>query len=72
MLDKIKGYKTLAFNGIMAVLLIWRTLRPSDPVPGEAEVTTILDMFFNSLDIITLVGNVFLRFQTTTSVGKSA
>ena len=72
MLDKLKGYRTLAFNGIMAALLLWRTLRPADPVPGEAEVTTILDMFFNSLDLITLVGNVFLRFKTTTPVGKSA
>ena len=72
MLDKIKGYRTLVFNGIMAALLLWRTLRPSDPVPDDATITTIIDMLFKSLDVVTLIGNVFLRFKTDTPVGKSA
>ena len=70
MLDKIKGYKTLAFNVVMALLLVWRSLRPTDQVPDEATATSILDSLFNSLDALTVIGNIILRFRTTTPVGN--
>ena len=72
MLDKIKGYKTLAFNIVMALLLVWRSVRPTDQIPDEATATSILDSLFNSLDALTVIGNIFLRFRTTTPIGKSA
>jgi len=69
--DKIKGYKTLAFNAIMGALLLWKMLKPDAPVPEGAEsmVTILLD---NMEEVITVIGNILLRLKTNTAVGKSS
>ena len=30
MLETVKGYKTVAFNVIVGLLLVWRAVRPAD------------------------------------------
>lgn len=65
----LKGYKTIIFNGIMGVILLIRAVMPDVVVPDEAEVNSILDSLLANLDsIIAIVGNIWLRFVTTTPV----
>jgi hypothetical protein len=61
-LNKIKGYRTLAFNIISAIIVI-----------ATAATGTITDpKWLASIATIITVGNVLLRFLTDTPIGKSS
>lgn len=67
-MKSLVGYRTLIFNGIMAVVLIYNAVTPDAPI-AEGEVQTFVDGLIAHADaLITIVGNVVLRFMTKTPV----
>lgn len=70
--EKLKGWRTLSFNVLMGILALWRTLRPEDTLPADDMLEMLLNAIFASLESITVVGNVFLRFKTNTAIFKKA
>lgn len=68
MLDSLKGYRTVIFNVIMGLLLIWRSVAPGDEIPTDSQVQTLVDSVFSALDAILVVGNILLRKVTDTPV----
>lgn len=65
----LAGYKTIAFNLIMFVILVYRAKHPDANLPGEAEVNSFLDQIAEHGDaLITLLGNIALRFFTKSRV----
>lgn len=71
MLEALKGYKTVLFNSICALLAVWRYARPQDQVPDDSLVAAMIDGILNSLEAIMIVGNIGLRFRTDTTIFKS-
>jgi len=70
MLETVKGYKTIAFNVIVGLLLVWRAVRPADEIPSSEQVSALLDSLYASLDAILVVGNLVLRAMTNTALGR--
>lgn len=70
MLETVKGYKTVAFNVIVGLLLVWRAVRPADEIPSSEQVSALLDSLYASLDAILVVGNMVLRAVTNTAIGR--
>lgn len=70
MLETVKGYKTIAFNVIVGLLLVWRAVRPADEIPSSEQVSALLDSLYASLDAILVVGNMVLRAVTNTALGR--
>ena len=66
-MDKFKGYKTVAFNVLMGLLVVLGAFLPDAVIPsGEHVETTIATIWA----IVEVVGNLILRFKTTTKVFK--
>lgn len=70
MRETVKGYKTIAFNVIVGLLLVWRAVRPADEIPSSEQVSALLDSLYASLDAILVVGNLVLRAVTNTAFGR--
>lgn len=70
MRETVKGYKTIAFNVIVGLLLVWRAVRPADEIPSSEQVSALLDSLYASLDAILVVGNLVLRAVTNTALGR--
>ena len=65
----LKGYKTTIFNAVMGVIMLFQVIKPDAPVPGSEEVSSTLDTLLEHADaIITVAGNIWLRFVTTAPV----
>lgn len=70
MLTTLQGYRTLVFNAIMAGLLIMRAVYPEAELPDDKAISAVLDLLYNSVEALTVVGNVILRAFTTTPIFK--
>ena len=68
----MKGYKTIAFNALMGVIAALGYWLPesAETLPGEAEVSQTLDMFWEAWTSIEVVGNMILRKITSTPMFK--
>lgn len=66
----MKGYKTLVFNGIMAIIAIVHALNTDAALPGADAVQGLVDQFSTWFDGAVLVGNIILRAVTTTPILK--
>ena len=66
----LKGYRTVIFNVIVGLLMVWRAVAPGDEIPSESQVSTLLDSLLGSLDAVLVVGNIVLRKFTTTAIGE--
>lgn len=65
----LTGYKTIIFNAIMGIVFIAQAALPDSVLPQADEVNSFLDAVLSQLDLlVTVVGNVWLRFKTTTPV----
>jgi hypothetical protein len=63
------GYRTIIFNAFMACVFLYQAMFLGEAVPDEAAVGGFVDDLLGQLDaIITIAGNVFLRFKTSTKV----
>lgn len=70
----MKGYRTLVFNAIMAILagLSMTGVLGSDNMPSADQVNEGLDALDKFLLFATPIGNAILRFMTTTTVGQKS
>lgn len=68
----MKGYRTLVFNAIMAILagLSMTGIIGTDNMPSADAVNDGLDALDKFLLFATPIGNAILRFFTTTPVAK--
>jgi hypothetical protein len=70
----MKGYRTLIFNGIMALVAILSQFGAfgDTAAPMAEAVNQGLDVVDSIIVAVTVIGNAGLRIVTTTAVGKSA
>lgn len=66
----MKGYKTIAFNSIMAIIAVVHSLNSSAELPDAAAVQTVVDHFQTLFDSALIVGNLVLRAVTTSAIFK--
>ncbi len=66
----LTGYKTVAFNAVMAIVAIWKIYFPEQEMPGEMEVERAVDTFWQIFSTVMVAGNVGLRAVTKTPIFK--
>lgn len=66
----MKGYKTIAFNVIMAGIAIVHSLNADATLPDAAAVQGAVDQFQLALAAVWGVGAVILRAVTTSPIFK--
>lgn len=66
----MKGYKTIAFNAIMAVVAIVHGLNNDAQLPDAAAVQGVVDSFSLWFDSALIVGNTILRVLTSSPIFK--
>lgn len=69
-MDKLKGYKTVAFNVIMAILPIVAILNPDAQLPSGETISQNLDVIFGAYATLTATGNLILRAVTNSPIFK--
>ena len=68
----VKGYRTIAFNVVVGLgWLVMVSTGESTTGEGE-EVKGALDMVFDAIPIILVIGNAWFRAITNTSIFKSS
>ena len=70
MRETVKGYKTIIFNVLIGLLMVWKAVSPESELPTPDMLNGLLDSLYASLDAILVVGNIVLRAVTNTSVGR--
>lgn len=70
----MKGYRTLAFNAVMAILgaLSMFGVLGTDNMPSAEQVNEGLDAVDKFLLLATPVGNAILRFLTSGPIGSKS
>lgn len=69
-MKKLKGYRTILFQIVMAGVTIAHLRYPELMVPEEAAVQEGVDTVLAGIATLWGAGNVVLRFITNTPVGK--
>ena len=64
----LQGWKTVAFNAVMALIAAVKIFAPDSELPTPESVTDMLDISDKALLAITAVGNVILRAVTSTPI----
>lgn len=67
----MKGYRTIAFNAIMTVVMLgnlWGVFGADNPAPNEADVTVALDAVDTGITAAWGLGNVILRAVTDSPI----
>lgn len=70
MLELVKGYKTVIFNVLLGLLMVWKAVSPESELPTPELLNGLLDTLYASLEAILVVGNIVLRAVTDTAVGR--
>ena len=68
----MKGYRTIAFNGVMGVVALTAAINPdmAAQAPTEAEVGQAVDKVFAGIAAVTMVGNFIQRAVTNSPIFK--
>jgi hypothetical protein len=66
----VKGYKTVIFNVLIGLLMVWKAVSPESELPTPEMLNGLLDTLYASLEAILVVGNIVLRAVTNTAVGR--
>lgn len=66
----VKGYKTVIFNVLIGLLMVWKAVSPESELPTPELLNGLLDSLYASLEAILVVGNIVLRAVTNTAVGR--
>lgn len=69
-MEKFKGYRTVLFNIVMAVVMITKSLNPDMESPSAEEVQQAVDMLDAAIAAVWGIGNVVLRAITTSPIFK--
>ena len=64
----MKGFKTVIFNGAMALVAVWKIYFPEQEMPGEVEVQQAVDVFWQIFSAVAVAGNIALRAVTKTPI----
>ena len=64
----MKGYRTVAFNVIMGVIMLVRAIAPDAELPGEEAVGSAVDLLDAGLSAGWALGNIVLRAITTSAI----
>lgn len=70
MRETVKGYKTVVFNVLIGLVMVWKAVSPESELPTPELLNGLLDSLYASLEAILVVGNIVLRAVTNTSVGR--
>lgn len=70
MIEMVKGYRTIIFNVLIGLFMVWKAVSPESELPTPDMLNGLLDSLYASLDSILVVGNIVLRAVTNTSVGR--
>ena len=70
MIEMVKGYKTVIFNVLIGLLMVWKAVSPESELPTPELLNGLLDSLYASLDSILVVGNIVLRAVTKTAIGR--
>ena len=70
MLELVKGYKTVIFNVLIGLVMVWKAVSPESELPTSEMLSGLLDTLYASLEAILLVGNIVLRAVTNTAIGR--
>lgn len=70
MLELIKGYKTIAFNTVMTIVMLVRVLSPESELPDAASVQAGIDSIDATLTALWGIGNMVLRAITDSPIFK--
>ena len=66
----LKGFKTIAFNVIMLIVMGVRVINPEAELPDEAAVEATVNTLDAGLTALWGIGNVFLRGITDSPIFK--
>lgn len=69
-MQSLKGYRTIGFNVIMAILMLARAMNPEVDLPDRQTVEGAVDGLTAGLASFWAVGNVILRAVTTSPIFK--
>ena len=70
MLELVKGYKTVVFNVLLGLVMVWKAVSPESELPTPEMLNGLLDTLYASLEAILVVGNIVLRAVTNTAIGR--
>ena len=70
MLELVKGYKTVVFNVLIGLVMVWKAVSPESELPTPEMLNGLLDTLYASLEAILVVGNIVLRAVTDTAIGR--
>jgi hypothetical protein len=70
MLELVKGYKTVVFNVLIGLVMVWKAVSPESELPTPEMLNGLLDTLYASLEAILIVGNIVLRAVTNTAIGR--
>ena len=70
MLELVKGYKTVVFNVLIGLVMVWKAVSPESELPTPEMLNGLLDALYASLEAILVVGNIVLRAVTNTAIGR--
>jgi hypothetical protein len=69
-MDKLKGYRTVVFNAIMTLTMIYTLWQPDAVLPDAETVNQTLDTVEAAIAALWGVGNVVLRAVTSSPIFK--
>lgn len=67
-MNKMKGFKTVIFNVIMAVIMVIYAFNPDAERPSAEQVSSTIDMVLTGLAAVWAIGNVILRAISTAPI----
>jgi hypothetical protein len=70
MFELVKGYKTVVFNILIGLVMVWKAVSPESELPTPEMLNGLLDTLYASLEAILVVGNIVLRAVTNTAIGR--
>ena len=70
MLENLKGYRTVIFNLVMTVVMVFSLWKPGESWPGASEINSFLDSFEVAFAFLWGLGNIVLRAVTDTPIFK--
>lgn len=63
-----KGFKTIAFNTVMAIVLVVRIFNPEAELPDEVAVEAAVVSFDQGFQAVLVIGNLILRGFTNSPI----
>ena len=66
----MKGFRTILFNAVMAVVMIVKATNPDVELPDDQAVTVAFDAVELAIGLVWSIGNLILRAITDSPIFK--